>query len=199
MKWHEMPLVVVDFETTGFRPPRRIVEIGAVRFEGGREVDRLELLVRPGRSIEPGAVKVHGITDEDVASQPCFRERYPAFTDFMRGAAPVSYGGFDRRMLHEELDRLREAGHHVDEQVPAYSRAWERWIDVLGWVRELYPGRGKGRHTLANMAKAHDVELDRAHRAIDDALAAARVLWAVREQLPDVSLSELLHHRVDGG
>ena len=197
MKWYEAPIVVVDFETTGFQPPQAVVEVGAVRYEGGTEVDRLELLVRPRARIEPGATCVHGFTDDDVAAQPYFEARYPLLREFFTQAVPASYGAYDQRVLRGELGRMVRRGLEVDEGVPAFSRAWGPWLDLLGWARRLYPGpRRKGMHTLGTMAEKHGIELARAHRAIDDAAAAAELLWAWRDQLPDVGLAELLRERL---
>lgn len=195
MKWYEAPLVVIDFETTGFRPPVSIIEIGAVRFERGEVVDELELLVKPtlGR-IEKGASKVHGLYEGDVVDQPTFLERYPLLRDFCRQAVPVSYGDCDQRWLHEELNRLRRYAYQVDEQIPAFSRAWGPWIDVLRWAREMYPVKGRGRHKLDAMCEKEGIAIPESHRAIDDARATAGLLWKWHDAgwLPDVGISEML-------
>lgn len=194
-KWYELPLAVIDFESTGFRAPVRICEIGVVRYERGVEVARLECLVNPQRPIEPGAAKVHGLTNETVAASPTFRERLPHLTEILAGAAPVAYGTFDRRALHEELANLRRYGVHVDERIPAYSSRWEKWLDVLEWMRVLHPVKGKGMHTLEAMAKVHGIPFGNgttAHRAIDDAMVTGELLWKNREKLPNTSLSKLL-------
>lgn len=189
MKWYEMPIVVIDLETTGFRSPSGVIEIGAVRYESGEEIDRLELLVRPEVPIEAGATKVHGLAEEDVKDQPFFCERYPQLAEFLKSAIPVSYGNYDRRMLHEELARLPE----VDTRVPAFSREWGPWFDVLEWARRLHPGpRRKGLHTLQTMTAKYGIENAKAHRAVHDAAATGELLWLWRDRLPDLPISELL-------
>jgi DNA polymerase III epsilon subunit-like protein len=200
VKWYDAPIVVVDFETTGFRPPRCIIEVGAVRYERGEEVDRLECLVKPMARIEKGATEVHGLSDADVFNQPTFRERYEALRGFFRGAVPASYGAYDQRVLHEELERMRKTAAAVDEQIPAFSLSWGPWLDVLGWARELYPIRGKGRHKLANVASYYEIELRKEHRAIDDAVAAAQLLWHWHNEgwLPDVGIAEMLATKLPG-
>lgn len=201
MKWYDAPIVVIDFETTGFAKPVSIIEIGAVRFENGEEVDRLECLVRPMSRIEKSASEVHGLYMADVEGQPRFAERYQLLADFCKGAIPASYGAYDQRVLHEELARLRRIPFFVvDEQVPAFSRQWGRWLDILGWARELYPIRGRGKHKLANVAAYYDIQLPEEHRAIDDAVAAAQLLWHWHEEgwIPDVGISELLATPIPG-
>lgn len=55
-------VVVFDTETTGLRRGARLVEIAAIKFVNGREVDRLVSLVDPGERIPYDATAVHGIT-----------------------------------------------------------------------------------------------------------------------------------------
>lgn len=193
VKWYDAPIVIIDLETTGFSKPVNIVEIGAVRYERGELVDRYEALVRPARSIDYGAQKVHGISDRDVAHQPTFAERYETLRAFCRDAIPASYGDCDRRWLHEELDRMRAKALIIDESVPAFSRSWGPWLDLLMWARELWPQKERGRHTLEAMCERHEVPLAKSHRAIDDAEGAAGLMWAWQRDgwLPDCSITEL--------
>lgn len=194
VKWYDAPIAVMDFESTGFKRPMHIVEIGVIRYEDGSEVVRMSELVSSPKPIEPGASAVHGIKDEDIADCPTFEEHYPALTEILTGAIPASYGPYDRRILHEELGRLPGP---VDRSVPAYSLEWGPYLDILGWARQLHPGtRGKGAHTLGAMVERYGVTLEKSHRAADDALAAADLLWLWRNRLPDVSLSKLLRWRL---
>src|SRR5450830_1194991 len=78
-KEKDMPLsdagfCAVDLETTGLSSFSRIVEVGAVRFKVGKEGEHFQTLVDPGCAIPPGAMRVHGITDEMVAGSPQARE-----------------------------------------------------------------------------------------------------------------------------
>lgn len=53
--------VVLDFETTGLNPNSdEIIEIGAVRLEGGVEVGEFSQLIHPGRPIPPKVVEITG-------------------------------------------------------------------------------------------------------------------------------------------
>lgn len=195
MKWYDAPIVVIDFESTGFKKPACIIEVGAVRFEGGRVVDELELLIRPFSRIEKSASEVHGLWDGDVCDQPPFEQRYPILRDFFAGAIPASYGDFDRRMLHTELARLQQRRVlAIDYQVPAFSPQWGPWLDILRWAREMYPIRGKGKHKLEAVCEREEIEIREAHRAIDDAWAAAQLLWKWHDDgwLPDCGIVDML-------
>src|ERR1700712_2485298 len=65
--WVELPLAVIDFETTGFDPQLdRVVEVGVVCFERGEVSKRVNWLIQPGMAIPEAAMNVHGITDAMV-------------------------------------------------------------------------------------------------------------------------------------
>lgn len=70
----------LDFETTGFPPNAGVCEVGWTDvIVNGADVQILptvSLLCKPGMPISPGAMAVHGITDEDVAGQPPTTERF---------------------------------------------------------------------------------------------------------------------------
>ena len=69
--------IVLDTETTGFDPRTgdRLVEVGCIEIQDllptGRTFHRF---VNPERSIPPGAIAVHGITDDKVKDAPKFAE-----------------------------------------------------------------------------------------------------------------------------
>ena len=107
-KWYQMgPFTVFDTETTGMSPVSdRIVEIAAVRIEpdGGRSA--FQSLVNPLRSIPPGAVATHHITEEMVAPAPTFREVGARFLEFAKGSQLVAHNArFDLAFLQESLNR----------------------------------------------------------------------------------------------
>ena len=70
----EMPIAVVDLETTGLHPGGdRIIEVAVVRVESNQQPTLLlDTLVNPRRHVS--ATEIHGITDADVADAPTFQE-----------------------------------------------------------------------------------------------------------------------------
>jgi DNA polymerase-3 subunit epsilon len=94
--------VVFDLETTGLRPSAgdAIVQVGAVRLEGGAETASFTTLVDPGRPIPPVSIRYHGITDAMVAGAPRPAEALAAFRDFAEGAVLVAHNAaFDLTAL----------------------------------------------------------------------------------------------------
>jgi DNA polymerase III epsilon subunit-like protein len=69
MLFHQRPIIVVYFETTGLNPRRQdIIEIGAIRVdqENLLEQDRFEqkVKIQNRETIQPVALQVNGYTEE---------------------------------------------------------------------------------------------------------------------------------------
>ncbi len=85
-----MPAIVaLDIETTGLDPRKdRVIEIGAVRFNGSRVEDEFETLVNPGMVIPPFITQLTGINNEMVRKAPPLNAVIQDLADFV-GDAPV--------------------------------------------------------------------------------------------------------------
>lgn len=67
------PLAVLDLETTGINPRiDRIVEVSVLKVPPKGTPEQGARRVNPGIPIPPEVSAVHGITDADVAREPCF-------------------------------------------------------------------------------------------------------------------------------
>ena len=98
MRIKEAEFVVFDVETTGLDPDKqdKICEIGAVKVSKGRITDSFSSLVNPKRTIPEEVVKIHGITQPQVDSAPCFKEVSTEFLKFVNDlplTIPPSYPG----------------------------------------------------------------------------------------------------------
>ena len=82
----DQPFVVFDVETTS-RDAKQgsIVEIGAVKVQGGKIADKWSTLVNPGSAIV--GKQLHGITDADVKSAPAPAEAAQKFFDWAGDAS----------------------------------------------------------------------------------------------------------------
>lgn len=170
--WRELPIAMLDVETTGKDPAvERIVEVGIVRSVGGEIVAKQSWLINPGRPIPREASEVHKIKDEDVADAPAFADVAPAIVEYFKGHIPAAYNAsFDRAFLWREIDRL---GLPSSVDAPALRRDVE-WLDPLIWARELQ--QGERSRALGDVVARLGIALDNAHRATADAEAALRVL-----------------------
>lgn len=105
----EVPLAFLDVETTGLSATMgdRICEVAILRCQNGQVVDALQRLVNPRRSISPGALSVHGITEEMLRDAPPFAEVADDVLALLDGATLVGHNAqFDLGFLHEELARV---------------------------------------------------------------------------------------------
>ncbi|GAC1552104.1 MAG: hypothetical protein NVS3B10_14390 [Polyangiales bacterium] len=173
--WAELPIAVIDTETTGRDPTTgdRIVEIGIVVGLRGEIVQRYNWLVNPGRPIPDGAREVHGISDDDVKDKPSFARIAAEVAAALKGSIPVAYNAsFDRGFVAAEL----ALSGLVHEAFPPCLRPECEWVDPLVWARELQKFE-KGKK-LGDVAARLGVALENAHRASDDAEAALRILYA---------------------
>ncbi|MFW5941601.1 MAG: exonuclease domain-containing protein [Chloroflexota bacterium] len=169
----DAPIVVIDTETTGLSPAlgHRIVEVAALRLEGWREVARLNQLVDPGRPIDPGASRVSGIYDEDVAGAPPFSQVAQALSEISEGAILVAHNApFDAGFLALEYGLLDE-----DTRPPSSP-----WLCTLRMARRLFYF---SRNSLGAVAYELGVPTGRAHRAMNDARTTAEVLRRMAQQV----------------
>src|ERR1041384_1616381 len=81
--------IALDLEATGMQPDRdEVIEIGAIKFAGGRVVDRWESFVRPSQAIPYKVTQLTGIRQSDVIRARLLREIAPALLRFL-GDAPI--------------------------------------------------------------------------------------------------------------
>jgi len=160
----EIPYVIFDFETTGLKADSEcIIEIGAVKFKDGQEIDSFSELVNPLKPIPAQASAVNKIYDKDVADAPTLSEVLPHFLKFINGSVLVAHNAsFDTRFLSAAIKQLKIAD--LENYV----------MDTLTLSRNLHPHHGK--HSLAAICERMGIDNKDAHRAVHDARATAKVL-----------------------
>jgi len=104
----DKPLIMFDLETTGLALSiDRIVEIAYIKIMPNGRVQKDDIFINPEMKISEEAVEVHGITDEDVAQMPTFKEKakelIEIFNDCYFGGFNIV--GFDLPMLKREFLR----------------------------------------------------------------------------------------------
>lgn len=167
----DLPITVVDTETTGLDPVRdRVVAIGAVRMHGSSiyPASALDCLVRPDVPIPARATAVHGIGDDTVRDQPGFGAQGRRLAALAAGTVVVGHNiGFDLAVLRTEAART--------------GVAWEdpAALCVLQLSAALEPG--ETRFDLEEVAARNGVPVMGRHTALGDCLVTAE-LW--RRLLP---------------
>ena len=112
--------VAFDLETTGLssQHDEEIIEIGAVILKEGREVDRFQSFVDPGRLLTQKIVDLTGITDEMLRGAPDIGEILPRFLAFCGDRPLVAHNAdFDVGFVSAACRRL---GDCLWAHVPGY-------------------------------------------------------------------------------
>lgn len=192
--WYEDPILIVDFETTGLGEKDRVIQIGLARFERGKVIDTWGSLVWAGIEIPQEATNIHGIRTVDIANAPPWVAIVPKIIEMSRGAHPAAYNqSFDKRMFSSEMRRLSLEMTHVP--LPIFH-PYHRWIDPLIWIRSVDRFvKGTGRHKLATVCERRGIPLPNAHDAVADAVAAGHVLWDMRNEIGDMTATEMLRQQ----
>lgn len=159
--------IVLDTETTGLDPAQghRIIEIGCVELLNRRFSERrFHTYLRPDRLIDADAVRIHGLTNERLASEPRFAEIADQFLDFVRDAELIIHNApFDLGFLNHEL-RLCGRDHIVLEHLCPVT-------DTLLVARQRHPGQ---RNSLDALCKRYNI--DNSQRTLHGALLDAEIL-----------------------
>jgi DNA polymerase-3 subunit epsilon len=162
-----MRQIVLDTETTGLEPAagHRVIEIGCVEIVNRRPTqNRFHRYVNPEREVDRGALEVHGIENEFLATQPKFADVASEFLEFVKGAELVIHNAdFDVEFLNHELRRLPD--------MPGEIRDCCGVLDTLALARRMHPGQ---RNTLDALAKRYNV--DNSKRELHGALLDAQIL-----------------------
>lgn len=161
-----MRQVVLDTETTGLDPVdgHRIIEIGGVEILNRRLTGNdFHQYLQPDREIDPGAVEVHGITNEMLADKPRFSDITADLIRYLRGAELVIHNApFDVGFLDSEFTLAGQ-----DVRIADLCEV----TDSLVMARRRHPGQ---RNTLDALCKRYEVDASR--RELHGALLDAQLL-----------------------
>lgn len=158
--------IVLDTETTGLEVEQghRVIEIGCVELKNRRPTgNNFHRYVNPGREIDPGAMQVHGITNERVAKEPPFAALAQELWEYLRGAELLIHNAaFDLGFLNVGF---AEAGmtQKLQDVCPV--------TDTVAMARKLNPGQ---KASLDALCKRYNV--DNSNRDFHGALLDARLL-----------------------
>lgn len=162
-----MRQVVLDTETTGLEPSdgHRIIEIGCVELVDRRLTgNTYHQYIQPDRTIDPGAIEVHGITNESLVDKPRFADIAGAFLGFIRDAELVIHNApFDVGFINNEFSLLEQ----VTDTVERHCKV----LDTLTLARRLHPGQ---RNSLDALCRRYDI--DNSRRELHGALLDAEIL-----------------------
>ncbi|MDL2212266.1 PolC-type DNA polymerase III, partial [Erysipelotrichaceae bacterium OttesenSCG-928-M19] len=165
--------VFFDFETTGLNSESDdIIEIGAIKYQNGLEIDRFQSFVKPEKKVSLFIKELTGITDNHLANAPTIETILPDFVSFYEGCVLVAHNAsFDVGFLKYNLDKINEK--------PLTNSI----IDTLQLSRVLDKKRKV--HNLGACARSYGIKYDAdiAHRADYDAVILAQVFEGMKHTL----------------
>jgi len=131
------PIAFIDLETTGLSVSAdRIVEISVLKINPGGKEEWMTTRINPEMPIPPAASSIHGISNEDVALAPTFREIARTLVAFLEGCDLAGYNAikFDLPVLAEEFLRVNidfsfRKRKYVDVQV-IYHKKEQRTLSA---------------------------------------------------------------------
>lgn len=164
--------IAIDLETSGLAPPvAEILEIGAVRVENGRIVDRFQTYVRPAGDVPDETVRLTGISSDTVRDAPPIASVIGRFRSFAADMPLIAHQGrFESRFLDTAGDAPIENSVH----------------SVLELARAALPTLHD--HRVETLSGHFSVHCDTPHKALTDAETLARIYLNVVELLRSVSL-----------
>ena len=152
--------VVIDVETACSRVSS-ICQIGIVGFRGGRVLFEYETLVDPRDEFSRFNTRIHGISADHVAGQPCFGDVHDVVHGHLGGRVTVAHSYFDKGAL------------------AAACRAHDRpmvettWLDSVRVAKRAWPDLPS--HKLNTVSRHLGIPLKH-HDALSDARAAGMIV-----------------------
>lgn len=155
-------ITIIDFETTGLDAEKdRVIEMAAVRCFNGKIVGEFSTLVKFKGQLEPKITEITGIEKADLEDAMDEETAFRMLNRFIGDNIIVAHNaGFDMYFLHEAL--MRFAGRTFTND----------FIDTLTISRDRYPYP----HKLTDLSEKMGIELNGAHRALNDVIGCFEVL-----------------------
>ncbi len=162
--------VVFDLETTGLSPLTcAITEIGAVKWQKGKVIDRFSTFVNPEMPIPENIVKLTGINDEMVKDAPKVADAVKGFLKFAEGCVLVAHNAnFDTSFIKQACEKN---GYGFNNS----------YLDTVALSRHLNPQLK--RHKLDSLQEYYGLESFNHHRACDDAEMLSKIFTCMTDTL----------------
>ena len=175
--------VILDIETTGLDFEYcEIIEVAAIKYLDGVEIDRFSSLVQPHpytcidednnmtiEYVDEFITSLTGITNDMLKEAPLPLDVIPEFIDFIGNNTIVGYNvNFDINFLYDAAVKFELALKND-------------YVDILRIARKLYPDMQH--HRLKDMVKKFHINISAEHRAMDDVIAEVECLHKILDDI----------------
>lgn len=160
--------VVLDLETTGLSVKEdQILEIGAVKVQGGEVTASYETFVNPGRKVPERITELTGIRDEMIANAPDVETAVRGFLDFCGGLPLLGHN------ILFDYSFIKQAA--INARLDFEKEAW----DTLKIARKALPDLES--RSLEALCGYYQIPREHAHRAMDDVLETLALFRKLEE------------------
>lgn len=171
--------IVFDTETSGAFPiGSEVVELGAIKYQDGHQIDELQLLFKPFRPVPDQIVAIHGITNDQLEGVPTFIEQKQKVADFLKADYFVAH--------HAPFD-LGFMAYTFEQAGLALPSGRGLCTSLL--ARKLI--HGVKNHRLQTLVEHFSFDGGQAHRALDDAKSCSALFTELIKASRQASFSEL--------
>lgn len=172
---------VFDLETTGGHLKNdKIIEIGMVRVENLKVVEKFETLIQPEIHIPEFIQKLTSISPNDVKDAPLIQDVIDKILDFMGDSVLIAHNtSFDVPFFNSVLRRLGR------------PELTNRSLCTNLMTKYLIPNLMNS--NLNYMSKIFEIKHSKAHRALDDASATAELLLNYLKIFIDKDIQKINH------
>jgi len=173
-----MRQLLLDTETTGLEPEKghKIIEFAALEMIDRKLTgNHLHLYINPERLIDEGAMRIHGITNEQVQDKPVVAEVVKDIVSFIADSELIIHNAkFDLGFLDYQL---KETGY---TKTTDYVLGV---IDTLLMARQKFPGAKNNLDALCDRFKVDRSNRDYHGALVDCQLLSHVYLGLTREQI----------------
>lgn len=170
----ERPIAFLDIEATGVNVrTERIIDLAVIKVHPDGQQSNHYWRVNPGKPIPPEASGLHGILDKDVAGKLSFKAVAGEIASVLK---ECDLGGFGIVRFDVPLLQAEFARNGIE-----FTLKGRALVDALAVFHQ------RERRDLQAAVRFYLKEdLPKAHRAVDDTVAALRVLEAQLARYPDL-------------
>ncbi len=162
--------VVFDTETTGINTDiDKVIELAGVKISKGNIVETFTTFINPQEKLTEKIKELTNISQDMVDNAPLFKKVIGDFYKFCYNCCLVAHNApFDMGMI---VGRARDCGYNFDNKV----------YDTLALSREVFPQFKKFK--LEYLCDQLDISLEGAHRAVNDAMATAKLFMIIAKKI----------------
>lgn len=155
---------VVDLETTGNQLDYdEIIQIGITFVRNHKIIDTYHSMIRTDLEIPPFIQALTSIEEDMLAQAPYFNEVAEDIYDQIKDCIFVAHN------ISFDLNFIKNAFNNCDIQFKP-----KKVMDTLELFKIAFPTDKS--YQLSELAQAHDIPLDKAHRADEDATTTAKLM-----------------------